>query len=99
MLLYYSITVIIMNAFEELHNKKLININDTFYIVNVFHDIQWDKNITDILLALGVTKIFHVKDPLFEENIEQNEETISLYLYNHLLAPLRSRRGTQANSS
>jgi phosphatidylserine decarboxylase len=71
-----------MNAFEELHNKKLININDTFYIVNVFHDIQWDKNITDILLALGVTKIFHVKDPLFEENIEQNEETHAIFPLN-----------------
>ena len=64
MLLYYSINVIIMNVFKELYQKKLININDTFYIVNVFHDIQWDKNITDILLALGVTKIFHVKKML-----------------------------------
>ena len=33
-----------MNAFEELHHKKLINITDTFYVVNVFHDILWDFN-------------------------------------------------------
>ena len=82
MLLYYSITVIIMNAFKELHQKKLININDTFYIVNIFHDIQWDKNITDILLALGVTKIFHVKNPFFEENIENSEETHAIFPLN-----------------
>ena len=74
-----------MNAFEELYQKKIININDTFYIVNVFHDIQWDKNITDILLTLGVTKIVHVKDPFFEENIEQNEETHAIFPLN---APL-----------
>jgi phosphatidylserine decarboxylase len=71
-----------MNAFEELHHKKLINITDTFYVINVFHDIQWDKNITDILLNLGVTKIFHVKDPFFEKNIEQNEEVHAIFPLN-----------------
>jgi phosphatidylserine decarboxylase len=71
-----------MNPFEELHKKKLININDIFYIVNVFHDIQWDKNITDTLLNMGVTKILHVKDPFFEQNIEQNEEIHAIFPLN-----------------
>jgi phosphatidylserine decarboxylase len=74
-----------MNPFKELNNKKLININDTFYIVNVFNDIKWARNIKDILVNLGITKIIHVEDQLFEKNIENGEETHAIFPLNSTL--------------
>ena len=74
-----------MNAFKELNQKKLININDTFYIVNVFHDIKWARSIRDILVDLGITKIIDVKDHIFEKNIENSEETHAIFPLNATL--------------
>jgi len=74
-----------MNTFKELNNKKLININDTFYIVNVFNNIKWARNIKDILLDLGITKIILVEDQLFEKNIENSEETHAIFPLNATL--------------
>jgi phosphatidylserine decarboxylase len=68
-----------MNAFHELLQKKHINKYDTFYIVNVFHDITWARNTKKILLNLGITKIFFSKKHLDKEDIEQNGKTNAIF--------------------
>ena len=64
--------IIIMNGFQELIKMKKIDITDTFYVVNILHDIKWAIYIKHILLNLGVTKIIfsqkHTVRCKFEKN-------------------------------
>ena len=76
-----------MNAFQELFQKKYIDINDTFYIIDVSNDKKWGKNTKHILLHLGVTKIFHVEEPIKgdlegdiqEERINESKQVIAIF--------------------
>jgi TonB-dependent SusC/RagA subfamily outer membrane receptor len=60
-----------MNAFNELLQKKYINKYDTFYIISVFQDKTLERNTKNILVNVGITKIFIVNKHLDKENIDQ----------------------------
>jgi len=68
-----------MNAFHELVQKKKITITNTFYIIDIFHDTEWVKNIKSILLNIGATKIIYSEKELPKE--QSSEQT-------HAIVPL-----------
>ena len=68
-----------MNAFQELLNIKKINTSDTFYVVNILHDIKWAIYIKHILLDLGITKIIFSQKQTFKCKFEQNKQIHAIF--------------------
>lgn len=68
-----------MNGFQELIKMKKIDITDTFYVVNILHDIKWAIYIKHILLNLGVTKIIFSQKHTFRCKFEKNETIHAIF--------------------
>jgi hypothetical protein len=66
-----------MNAFHELVQKKKITITNTFYIIDIFHDTEWIKNVKSILLNIGATKIIYSEKELPKE--QSSEQTHAIF--------------------
>jgi phosphatidylserine decarboxylase len=66
-----------MNAFKELLQRKKININDTFYIIDTFYDTKWVNHTKGILLNIGAKKIIYSKKELPEK--ESSEQINAIF--------------------